>query len=107
MEPVRTEDLRTEQGRRRLRHVRRRRTARQDRVRHVQSGTAARSTEVAMSDQYHFGNINAPVNTGNPVNQGGNQIIGRGNINISGGNVNSNGSDPIVIEALAELRVQL
>ena len=60
-----------------------------------------------MGDKYSFGKIHGPVNTGRPVNKGGNQIVGIGNIHISGGNRNSSGVDASVLEALDSLRVQL
>jgi hypothetical protein len=60
-----------------------------------------------VSHSYRFGNISGPVNTGNPVNHGGNQVVGEGSINISGGNRNNFGPDPAVLEALAGLRAQL
>lgn len=60
-----------------------------------------------MSSNYTFGNVSGPVNTGNPVNQGGNQVVGSGDITISGGNRNTYGTDPEVLEALAGLRAGL
>lgn len=60
-----------------------------------------------MNENYRFGNVNGPVNTGSPINQGGNQIVGSGSINISGGNRNSYGLDSEVLDALAALREQL
>ena len=60
-----------------------------------------------MRENHRFGNVNGPVNTGSPVNHGGNQIVGSGSINISGSNRNSHGLDPAVLEALAGLGAQL
>lgn len=60
-----------------------------------------------MSGNVSFGNVNGPVNTGDPVNRGGNQVVGSGNISISGGSRNTYGTDPAVLEALVGLRAQL
>jgi hypothetical protein len=61
-----------------------------------------------MSGDTRIGHVNGPVNTGNPVNQGGNQVVGSGSIRISGGNSQSSTVvDPAVLDALARLRAQL
>jgi len=60
-----------------------------------------------VSDNYRFGTINGPVNTGDPINQGGNQLVGSGSINIAGANRNKYSLDPGMSEALAGLRSQL
>ena len=60
-----------------------------------------------MSDDIRFGDVRGPVNTGDPVNQGGNQVVGSGSIVISGGNQNGFGTDPALLQALTELRTGL
>jgi hypothetical protein len=60
-----------------------------------------------MSGDIRFGNVGGPVNTGNPVNQGGNQVVGLGDIIVSGGNQNGYGLDPGVLQAIGELRAGL
>lgn len=60
-----------------------------------------------MNDNYHFGHVAGPVNTGSPINQGGNQVVGIGSISMSGGSSNRSGIDVEVLEALAGLRAEL
>lgn len=54
-----------------------------------------------------FGNVQGPVNTGSPVNHGGNQVVGVGDVRVSGGNRDQQGLDPEVVQALTELRAGL
>jgi hypothetical protein len=58
-----------------------------------------------MTQQNSFGNVSGSVNTGSPVNRGGNQVIGSGSIHVSSGN--QYGTNPAVLEAIAQLRAQL
>ncbi len=60
-----------------------------------------------MIENIRFGNVSGPVNTGNPVNQGGNQVIGHGGVTISGGNQNGYAADPGVLQAITDLRAGL
>jgi hypothetical protein len=60
-----------------------------------------------VSDNYRFGNINGPINTGSPVNRGGNQVSEAAASTSPGATGNSYGLDPAVLEALAGLRAQL
>lgn len=60
-----------------------------------------------MSATYSFGNVSGPVNTGSPVNQGGNQVVGPGSVVISGSNVNRHGPDAELLSAVAALRRSL
>ena len=60
-----------------------------------------------VNDNYRFGRVAGSVNTGSPINQGGNQVVGSGSISISGDSSNLSGVDPDVLEALAGLRAEL
>lgn len=59
-----------------------------------------------MSTNNTFRDVRGPVNTGNPVNTGGNQVVGAGSVRI-GRDSTTAGMDPATLDALVELRAQL